>query len=733
MDYDAIYEHFLDGEYDVQPLEYSGQTVLSVNFECGDEIATLIHFTVSELEALPSFYLLNHKRYGQLAHVLAGFDDPDIGSVCVNDRDSVSVNFERPELAFEESIKRHISLLRSVIENPEHNEQELLREFRSNWHHAASKLWESFFKMVYVAPASKEFEVLELYSPVQPGKFFSIPTSHVALSSQAAGEDLAEYFRKRDRHRCNYAQSLVIPLESVDVNLPRTTPELREWVIRNLERVSQQTRERIEQSVLGLRAKEFWLMLNCPTPSGVTWFGIRLFQGDKKSFPDTNEKISRWKVEPLVVEAFHRERLMPRSGANCELSDKRVLLVGCGSVGSELADKLGAAGVGYLDICDPDNLSVANIYRHTLDQNFIEYPKASSVAFQLRQKYPWYKVRGYSDRLLDFRKQDLASRYDLVIVAIGSPTHERLFHQHLQEHKINIPVVYTWLEGYGIGGHVVLDIAGKKGCLRCAYVDNDSGRRGLASNLNFLQTDQNIVKNYAGCGEMFIPYGAVSSAQTALTAADLAIRYLNGKLEQSSKVSWKGDRKYVDEEGFLLTRRYDRFNASLKVLPLYHPACDICGSHNKVVFAYQDIQLSIPEHVLERLSEFRQISPEHPEAAGLLIGYADVKGNTTIDRITLPKPTDTRKRAYFSLDAERHQEEVDQAFEDSDGVLGYFGTWHTHPQAVPAPSNLDLMDWQKHYDENTNRQLFFIVAGTEKMSVYTMVSGKSVEMKMDEY
>ncbi|WP_318351667.1 hypothetical protein [Klebsiella pneumoniae] len=42
-------------------------------------------------------------------------------------------------------------------------------------------------------------------------------------------------------------------------------------------------------------------------------------------------------------------------------------------------------------------------------------------------------------------------KYDLIIIAIGAPTQERLFHDYLIKEKINVPVINTWVEGYGIG------------------------------------------------------------------------------------------------------------------------------------------------------------------------------------------------------------------------------------------------------------------------------------------
>lgn len=117
-----------------------------------------------------------------------------------------------------------------------------------------------------------------------------------------------------------------------------------------------------------------------------------------------------------------------------------------------------------------------------------------------------------------------------------------------------------------------------KGCLRCAYVDQSDLSRGLASNLNFLETNQDVTKNHAGCGDLFMPYGAVNAAQTAIIASDLAIHFLSGSIVESCKVSWKGDDKDAISEGLKTTHRYQSFHKSLERLPLYDEHCDICNA-----------------------------------------------------------------------------------------------------------------------------------------------------------
>ncbi|MCJ8312386.1 MAG: ThiF family adenylyltransferase, partial [Pseudomonadales bacterium] len=532
----------------------------------------------------------------------------------------------------------------------------------------------------------------------------------------------------KERQIHKEAIACVLSLQSVETDLPSNVELLKIWLCDTFLRLDKNTQEFFTSKLLGQKAKEFWLIFNVKTPSGVSWFGIRLVNKSKKPFPNTIEKLHSWNLKPLLLEIFNKELLMPRSGANKSLENKKVLLVGAGSVGSELADKLGAMGVGHLDITDPDEFSTSNLYRHTLNRQYIDCPKSMGIKWQLESKYPWIKVGGYRGRLLDYRNLDVLNSYDLIIVAIGSPTHERIFHNDASKNKLQVPIIYTWLEGYGVGGHAVLDIPNKKGCLRCAYVDLNTGGRGLASNLNFLQSDQNIVKNYAGCGEMFIPYGAMSSTQTALIAGDLAMNYLNGKLVGSTKVSWKGSDEDAISEKLKFTERYRLYSSSLMKQPLFHPLCDVCNDENVTTFQKGILRVILPHSVQEQLIEFKQDNLSDCESAGLLVGHVRNNGDVWINKITKPKEKDIRTRAYFKLDADAHQNELNDIHTSSDQLLGYIGTWHTHPQNIPTPSGLDVSDWKKHCNENVDRPLIFVVVGLKQVSVYIIESDEAVEL-----
>jgi len=272
-----------------------------------------------------------------------------------------------------------------------------------------------------------------------------------------------------------------------------------------------------------------------------------------------------------------RESLVPRGGGSLDLSRKSVLLVGCGSVGSELALRLTSAGVGKLTVSDPDAFSENNLYRHALSMRDLGRLKTLALAREIALRHPWAKVTP-SDRLLEqLRDQSVLQTFDLVVIAIGSPTVERMFAEYCRREALGVTVLNCWLEGHGIGGHAILAMPRTKGCWHCAYVDPKTLKRGLTSNLNFLEPGQLVMRRQGGCGTLFLPYGGIAASYTATMAANLAIRFLAGDVTCSSKVSWKGDGAEAKRAGLDVTWRYRRFGESLQILPLYDRNCDLCG------------------------------------------------------------------------------------------------------------------------------------------------------------
>ncbi|MCA3899860.1 hypothetical protein JKP31_00890 [Vibrio vulnificus] len=131
---EKIADYLNSKDFDCKVINFNEIDVISVKLEIEHKQIELIHLPTSEITHLPTFLLMKPSDVGHLAHVLnINIHGTEFGSICVNDRDSVSVNFNMPLLAIEESLNRHIAILKRAMTEHDWNRNELLREFKSCW------------------------------------------------------------------------------------------------------------------------------------------------------------------------------------------------------------------------------------------------------------------------------------------------------------------------------------------------------------------------------------------------------------------------------------------------------------------------------------------------------------------------------------------------------------------------------------------------------------------------
>ena len=87
------------------------------------------------------------------------------------------------------------------------------------------------------------------------------------------------------------------------------------------------------------------------------------------------------------LDRYHRQILLPGfgEGGQRRLRDSTALVLGCGALGSVIADMLARAGVGHLVIVDRDILELSNLQRQVLfdEQDVAEgLPKSEAAKRQ---------------------------------------------------------------------------------------------------------------------------------------------------------------------------------------------------------------------------------------------------------------------------------------------------------------------------------------------------------------
>ena len=550
---------------------------LLVEFVVQERTVTLAHTFPDELLRLPKFYLLGGHGFGKLAHVLTS-ENAESGEVCTADPSSTAVNMDRPELAYRDTVEEHIELLRRLIEDPAHNRAEKLREFDAHWKILCGESG-GIPNELFVAWDGDKVESLQLKLPrTKTGT--DLRTRSIALSRSLVNHPRLASIRDSAGWKMRQIVGKAVAVRLNDLEpAPAAQGDLLSWYFDIVDRINCADRHDLKR-LHKTRSHDYWLVFSAEIPDGETMFAIHWQTRSRGALPRSagEAEDGGWTATPYRVRSLSQASLIPRGGGSLDLSSKSVLLVGCGSVGSELALRLTSAGAGRLTVTDPDTLSEENLYRHSLTVNDIGRLKTEALAHQIALKHPWADVTHWHKSLEELRSPAKLSEFDLIVNAIGAPNVERAFAEYCAQESIDVPVINCWLEGYGVGGHAILVVPGTAGCWHCAYVDPETLTRGLVSNLNFLAPNQPLMRNQGGCGTQFLPYSGIAAAYTASIAADLAVRFLQGHVTTSSKVSWKGTDTEARQQSLSLTWRYRHFTESLKTLPLHDRNCDSCGA-----------------------------------------------------------------------------------------------------------------------------------------------------------
>ncbi|MCH5226858.1 MAG: HesA/MoeB/ThiF family protein [Muribaculaceae bacterium] len=105
----------------------------------------------------------------------------------------------------------------------------------------------------------------------------------------------------------------------------------------------------------------------------------------------------------------------------------KVLVIGCGALGSMVAMQLAGAGVGEIGIADFDNIDISNLQR----QFFFRAEEAGKSKMEvLRQRLqelnPEIKVRGYKEMITSGKADKIFGDYDFIVDATDNPESKRM-------------------------------------------------------------------------------------------------------------------------------------------------------------------------------------------------------------------------------------------------------------------------------------------------------------------
>jgi len=228
------------------------------------------------------------------------------------------------------------------------------------------------------------------------------------------------------------------------------------------------------------------------------------------------------------------------TGRDIAANGKKVVVVGCGAIGSEIAMTLVKAGVSRIVLIASETLGWENIRRHELGADSVGEAKAVALKARILRSFPaTEKIDALPSRLQKALrdKPNLLEGVDLVVSATGDWACDAFLDQSLAAMETAPPALYAWTEAFGLAAQAIL--IGEAGVRLAAGFEPGGAFKGKSSH-----TD---LPSPAECGNSTSPFGPIEVSQAHVVATKLALESLAG-MHKGENVwrTWTTDRRSLE-------------------------------------------------------------------------------------------------------------------------------------------------------------------------------------------
>lgn len=510
---------------------------------------------------LPIIYLLDKSIIGTIPHVNLS------GVICIEENDSVLIDYNRPVEIINYLLEEAVKLLdRSILRI---YQDDLTDEYEGYFPN--NDLINSF----YFAKDIPEYVNLKVAFPQKQGPKHNRPFllySDRELPTSFSNLDKTKKFRILKIIHIPLIESVMPPESQKNITI--------KYVIELFNQVADNNMVLLKELLTFKKKDEFYILLSMPRTIGERTQLLLKFNSRKKSLHPFLERTHDWAVKLYILARNNKSYLLERGGAENKLANKKVTVIGCGSVGSEIAYMLAKTGIGELTLVDPETLEADNIYRHRLGGVSLNYKpekstakvnknyKVNALSSFLLKELPYIKINSKACDFKNILQDSDFLNSNIIIIAVGAPSLSLLINRELRKLG-KTKVVFCWNEAASIGGHSVsLDL--KDNCYECLYSDDKEFTNNCE--LNLIEIGQDISKNLTGCAGVFTPFSYLDSSQTAALASQHCIDMLLYN-KTSTALSWKGK----NSNALRVTKRFEAMPLKEELILIKKSGCKVCN------------------------------------------------------------------------------------------------------------------------------------------------------------
>ena len=385
---------------------------------------------------------------------------------------------------------------------------------------------------------------------------------------------------------------------------------------------------------------------------------------------------NNYEVMAVMQEHFTENYFHMRNRGRADrsiLKKFQVSLIGCGALGSEIADCLGKAGVGEMVFVDKEELKVHNIIRHSLGIKWVSYPKVLGMLEQVKSHNPFIDIDIKNLKAVDILSSDIEEYLPEKFFGISTIADDNV-EAYLNEQAIekNKTIFYCRALRGGKVARIFRVIPKKDACKLCLSLYKQEQDPSFID----IEEDEKLPIITNECNNPIRPASAADLKMIASLCARIVIDDLQGNNNMENHWIWT-----TEPLKNLKMKRPKKGLINSQFIPP-HPDCPICQDfENKKVLVLKDAH----EDMKQQCKDNKDI-----ETGGVLIGYITEKGKYVVLMGTQPGPRATRSGTTFIRDENYCQEELVKASKELKDKGLYLGEWHYHPQGTNMPSGLDI-------------------------------------------
>lgn len=145
-------------------------------------------------------------------------------------------------------------------------------------------------------------------------------------------------------------------------------------------------------------------------------------------------------------ERYSRQQTIVGDGGQALLTEKKVLIVGCGGLGGHLLENMLRIGVGHIVAVDPDKFEPSNLNRQLLSTvPLLGSSKAEAAAARAKAVDPEVEFRAVGEAFSPKNADELVRGCDLALDGLDNVSDRLLLEDVCARHRV--PLVHGAIEG----------------------------------------------------------------------------------------------------------------------------------------------------------------------------------------------------------------------------------------------------------------------------------------------